>query len=179
MGSTAAASARGSSDGGDPLVVDPHRHLVGVEPNEFADLQEGDAAFSDEAPYEDDLDAQQGRQGLTVDQSHECSIHPEERKIALVMNGDFQMPILDTPQLRDAPLNAAVRLDGSVCCPPTTRPPVAGHFGLGSVLIAMCLSGSCQLALGRRDRRILGNPTGRRPVPAPAGAYARSGRLPW
>ena len=56
--------------------------------------------------------------------------------------------------------------------------PAAGHFHLGSALIGIRIGGFGHPALVGRDRRYLDDPSGWRPVPAPAWAYAGSGRLP-
>jgi hypothetical protein len=81
-----------------------------------------------------------------------------------------QRPCDVTPQSVSTPPVAPLRRCG---------PLAAGHFGLGCVRIAIRVSGFCHPALVWRDGRTLDDPGGRRPVPAPALAYAGSGRLQW
>lgn len=114
----AAPSTRPHSAGGNPLVIDPSRHFVRVEPNELPDLQEGDATFSDEASHENDFEAQPGCQGLTIDQSYDSA-------------GDSQMPILDNALIRRPGRLSALRLDGSGYAPPTMWVPAASQLGIG------------------------------------------------
>jgi hypothetical protein len=64
-----------------------------------------------------------------------------------------------------------LRPDGSDCAPPTLRAPAARHFRLGCVLFGIRVIGLRHPALVWRDRRILDDPRGRRPVPAPASVH--------
>ena len=75
--------------------------------------------------------------------------------------------------------HSAFRPDGSARAFRRWGSPAAGPFGFGCVLFGSRISGFRQPAPVWRDRRTLDDPSGRRPVPAPAWAYAGSGRLQW
>jgi hypothetical protein len=94
------------------------------------------------------------------------------------MNGDSRIVVLDKPSSGTLRPHSALRPIGSGCAFPTMSTPPARHSFIG-LAGPLCLSGFGHSALVWRDGGTLDDPSGRRPVPAPASAYAGSGRLRW